>query len=81
MQIDFFNNEFPLLVFLRMFVGLDVGPSDVLIASFAMNVGYGMKAGHEGAVFGGAGRDVDALVEEVGSSFFCLFECNDWRRM
>ena len=45
MQIDFFDNELPLLVLLGWFVGLGVGPSDEGLASFAEDVGDGVEAG------------------------------------
>eukprot|EP00569_Conticribra_weissflogii_P009152 CAMPEP_0171359700 /NCGR_PEP_ID=MMETSP0879-20121228/768_1 /TAXON_ID=67004 /ORGANISM="Thalassiosira weissflogii, Strain CCMP1336" /LENGTH=337 /DNA_ID=CAMNT_0011865897 /DNA_START=504 /DNA_END=1514 /DNA_ORIENTATION=+ len=68
MQIDFLDDEFSLLVLLTGFIGLDVGPTDAVIAAFAEDVRDGVEAGDEWAVFGGTGANVYALVEEVGSS-------------
>lgn len=68
MQKHFFDDVFPLLVFLTGFVGLVVGPADERPAAFAENVGNGVEAGDQDAILGGAGGDVDALIEEVCSS-------------
>jgi len=75
MQIDFLDDEFSLLVLLTGFIGLDVGPTDAVIAAFAEDVRDGVEAGDEWAVFGGTGANVYALVEEVGSS--CV-DCVIW---
>jgi hypothetical protein len=44
MQINLFNDEFALLVFLTWFVCLGIGPTYESLASFAWDVTYGVQA-------------------------------------
>ena len=73
MQVYLLDDELPLLVLLAILVGLRVRPSDEGATALAGYVRDGVQACDEDAVLGGAGGDVDALVEEVRPSCVCFF--------
>lgn len=73
MQVNLLNDELPLLVLLTILVGLRVRPSDEGATALAGYVRDGVQACDEDSVLGGAGGDVDALVEEVRPSWVCFF--------
>lgn len=68
MQIDLFNDELALLVFLARFVGSGVGPSHHGLATFAKDVVHAVQTSDEHPVLGRTDDDVDAVIKQISST-------------
>ena len=63
MEIDLFNDEFPLFVLLTWFVGLGIRPANHILTTLAENIVHAVQPSDEHSILRGADSYVDTMVE------------------
>ena len=71
-QVDFFDNEFALLVLLRGFVGALIGPPHDRLAALTMQIADRVQARHEQAIFRWSECCIDGTIQQVGPASAAL---------